>query len=111
MEEGNEVDVVAGILRVAAEGATKTNIVYRCNLDLVVIDDYLYALMGLNLLRSEERAVYRTTEKGLRLLQVYHKLKWLLWGRTFDFLLIRLLSRLLSNHQRHERPVSLEDSG
>lgn len=111
MEECNEVDVVANILRVAAEGAKKTDIMYRCNLDQMVLNNYLYALMELSLLEGEKKgeSFYRTTEKGLQLLHVYHKLKWLLWGKTFDFLLIRLLSRLqLGKHRQHERLTPVE---
>lgn len=110
-EESNEVDVVANILRVAAEGAKKTDIMGRCNLDQMVLNNYLYALMELSLLEGEKKGgtCYRTTEKGLQLLHVYHKLKWLLWGKTFDFLLIRLLSRLqLGKHQQHERLIPAE---
>jgi hypothetical protein len=37
---------------------------------------------------------YRTTQKGLDFLRIYHRLRWLLWGKDNDFLLMRLLGQL-----------------
>ncbi|UCE29288.1 MAG: hypothetical protein JSV85_00710 [Candidatus Bathyarchaeota archaeon] len=111
--ESNEVDVAVTILRAAAEGIKKTEIIYRCNLDHVILNNYLCALMELELLKAEKTSetFYQTTEKGLQLLHIYHKLKWLLSGRTFDFLLVRLIGRLLLNkHVTYERPLPGEDS-
>ncbi|MDH5267355.1 MAG: hypothetical protein OEW62_06705 [Candidatus Bathyarchaeota archaeon] len=101
------------MLRVAAEGIKKTEIMYRCNLDHMILNNYLYALMEMKLLKVEESSetFYQTTEKGLQLLHIYHKLKWLLWGKTFDFLLVRLLNRLLLNKRLpHERLMPVEDT-
>jgi len=111
--ESNELDIAVNILRVAAEGIKKTEIMYRCNLDHMILNNYLCALMELKLLKVEETSEtsYQTTEKGLQLLHIYHKLKWLLWGKTFDFLLVRLLSRLLLNKRLpHERLMPVEDT-
>ncbi|MCK4320449.1 hypothetical protein KAW11_02440 [Candidatus Bathyarchaeota archaeon] len=111
--ESNELDVAVNILRVAAEGIKKTEIMYRCNLDHMILNNYLCALMELKLLKVEKTSetFYQTTEKGLQLLHIYHKLKWLLWGKTFDFLLVRLLNRLLLNkHLPHERLMPVEDT-
>ncbi|UCF59576.1 MAG: hypothetical protein JSV15_03585 [Candidatus Bathyarchaeota archaeon] len=111
--ESNELDKAVNILRVAAEGIKKTEIMYRCNLDHMILNNYLYALMEMKLLKVEEASetFYQTTEKGLQLLHIYHKLKWLLWGKTFDFLLVRLLNRLLLNKRLpHERLMPVEDT-
>ena len=111
--ESNELDIAVNILRVAAEGIKKTEIMYRCNLDHMILNNYLYALMEMKLLKVEETSetFYQTTEKGLQLLHIYHKLKWLLWGKTFDFLLVRLLNRLLLNKRLpHERLMPVEDT-
>ena len=113
MGESNELDTAVNILRVAAEGIKKTEIMYRCNLDHIILNNYLCALMELKLLKVEKTSEtsYQTTEKGLQLLHIYHKLKWLLWGKTFDFLLVRLLSRLLLNKRLpHERLMPVEDT-
>lgn len=111
--ESNELDVAVNILRVAAEGIKKTEIMYRCNLDHMILNNYLCALMELKLLKVEKASetFYQTTEKGLQLLHIYYKLKWLLWGKTFDFLLVRLLNRLLLNkHLPRERLMPVEDT-
>jgi hypothetical protein len=56
---------------------------------------YAAALIELNLLEiNPDLSYYKTTDKGIELLHVYHKLRWLLWGGTFDFMLVGLLSRL-----------------
>ena len=92
----NEFNVVAKILRAAAKGSKEAEIVDQCKLDRMVLENYLSALAELSLLRVEERGetFYRTTEKGLELLRIYHRLRWLLWGGDNDFLLMRLLGQL-----------------
>ena len=94
--KGNEFNVVAKILRVAAKGSKEEEIMDRCKLSRTVLESYLFALAELGLLRVEESGeiFYRTTEKGLELLRIYHRLKWILWGRDNDFLLMRILGQL-----------------
>lgn len=94
--KGNEFNVVAKILRVAAKGSKEEEIRDRCNLDQMMLENYLAALAELKLLRVEDESegLYRTTEKGIELLRIYHRLRWLLWGRDDDFLLMRLLGQL-----------------
>ncbi len=57
---------------------------------------YISALRELGLIEARNlgEVYYKTTDKGLELLHTYHKLKWLLWGQTFDFMLVGLLGRL-----------------
>ena len=43
----------------------------------------------------------RTTEKGLEFLNTYHRLRWLLYGKDNDFLLMRLLEQM----KRKEKAV------
>lgn len=95
-KEGNELDVVVNILSLAGKGADKTEIMRRCSLKRDVLEKYLFALTELSLLKVEEKSetLYRTSDKGLQLLRTYYRLKWLLWGDSFDFLLLRLLGRL-----------------
>ena len=88
--------MVAKILRVAAKGSKEEEIMDRCKLDSTVLENYLSALAKLRLLVVEEKGktFYRTTEKGLEFLRIYHRLRWLLRGRDNDFLLSRLLGQL-----------------
>jgi predicted transcriptional regulator len=92
----NEVKVVAKILRVAAKGSKEAEIMDRCNLDSMSIENYLSALEELSLLTVEDdNELYcRTTEKGLEFLNTYHRLRWLLFGKDNDFLLMRLLEQM-----------------
>jgi len=68
----------------------------QCKLDSTDLENYLSALAELELLTVEEKSetFYRTTEKGLDFLRIYHRLRWLLWGSDNDFLLMRLLGQL-----------------
>lgn len=95
--KGNEFNIVAKILRVAAKGSKEEEIMDRCKLDRVVLENYLSALAELRLVSVEEKGetFYRTTKKGLELLRVYHRLRWLLWGGDDDFLLMRLLGQVV----------------
>jgi len=92
-----ELDKVVNILRAASKGAKKTELKHRCNMPTPLLGRYLSALTELNLIEEAKKSdefYYQTTEKGLELLQTYHKLKWLLWGGTFDYVLMGLLTRL-----------------
>jgi len=95
--KGNEFNVVAKILQVAAKGSKEKEIMERCRLERKVLENYLSALAELKLLRVEGRdeTFYRTTEKGIELLRIYYRLKWLLWGKDDDFLLMRLLGQVV----------------
>ena len=88
--------MVAKILRAAAKGSKEEEIMERCKLDSMVLENYLSALAELRLLMVEDKGetFYRTTQKGLDFLRTYHRLRWLLWGKDNDFLLIRLLGQL-----------------
>lgn len=92
----NELTVAAEILRVAAKGSKEGEIMDRCKLDSESIETYLTALEELSLLTldDEQEMSYKTTNKGLDFLKVYHKLRWLLTGKDSDFLLMRLLNQM-----------------
>ena len=92
----NEVKVVAKILRVAAKGSKEAEIMDRCNLDSMSAENYLSALSELSFLNVEDDSELscRTTEKGLEFLNIYHRLRWLLFGKDSDFLLMRLLEQM-----------------
>ena len=97
----NEVLVVAKILRVAAKGSNEGEIMDRCKLDSMTMENYLSALAELSLLTVDDNneLAYRTTDKGLEFLNTYHQLRWLLWGKENDFLLIRLLGQMKKKEQ------------
>jgi len=96
-----ELDNMIKILRAASKGAKKTELNHRCNLAPPIFGKYVSALTELDLLevKNAEEVYYKTTDKGLELLHIYHKLRWLLWGGTFDFMLIGLLGRLKMDRQ------------
>ena len=95
-EKRKEFDVVADILRVAALGSRESEIVNGCGLNREVLEKYMPAMVVLKLVSVEKESenFYRTTSRGLEFLRFYHGLKWLLWGKDFDFLLINILTRL-----------------
>lgn len=97
----NEVKVVAKILRVAAKGSKETEIMERCKLDSMCIENYLSALAELNFLtvKDDNEIHCRTTDRGLEFLNTYHRLRWLLWGKDNDFLLMRLLDQMKKKEQ------------
>jgi len=104
--ERSEFDVVANILRWATKGCKKEDIIIGCSLSRKLVERYIAALVQLKLLLVEERSEesYRTTGRGLELLRFYHGLKWLLWGKDFDFMFIRILAEL--KKEKHPYYVS-----
>ncbi len=101
----HEIDTVVNILRASSKGVKKTELGYRCKLNPQIMGKYVSALneLGLIEMRNMGDIYYKTTEKGLDLLHTYHKLKWLLWGQTFDFMLVGLLGRLKIDRKEHEK--------
>lgn len=93
------------ILRAASKGVKKTELKYRCKLTPSVMGRYVSALTELGFIEAKDlgEIYYKTTDKGLELLHTYHKLKWLLWGKTFDFMLVGLLSRLKLDRKEREK--------
>lgn len=97
-----ELDNVIRILRAASKGAKKTQLNHRCNLAPPIFGKYISALTELELLEVknvDETYYFKTTDKGLELLHTYHKLRWLLWGGNFDYMLVGLLARLKTDRQ------------
>lgn len=95
-EERKEFDVVADILRVAALGSNENEILTGCDLDRDRLEKYLPVMMLLKLVsvKKETENHYRTTSKGLEFLRFYHGLRWLLWGKDFDYVLISTMNKL-----------------
>ena len=98
-EKRNELEVATEILRVATKKAEKKEILKRCNLSPTLLEKYLYALLELELLKTEQESenLFRTTEKGLEILRIYYYLKSVMGVKTVDFVLVRMLGRLVAN--------------
>ena len=60
------------ILESANGGSTKTKIMYKAYLSFAQLKEYLTVLQENGLLEYEEsKQIYRTTDKGIRLLRIY----------------------------------------
>ena len=73
--------IMAEILQVTLEGALKTQVMYKANLSFAQLKQYLSLLLDLNLLelkKSNLRAVYKTTSKGMGFLESYRQIQELL---------------------------------
>ena len=68
----NRLGIMAEMLEIAKKGALKTHIMYRANLSFAQLNEYLSFLLDTGLLEAyneSEKALYKTTEKGLNYLQ------------------------------------------
>ena len=70
----NNIDISAELLHVAKNGARKTHLVYKANLNFVLIKKYLASLTENGLLESVDEIFY-TTDKGARFLDQYEIMK------------------------------------
>ena len=68
------VDVNVDILEAALNGANKTRIVYRSNLNFAIVRSYLDNLIKTGLLSISEDGVYLTTNKGAKFIKDYQNL-------------------------------------
>lgn len=95
-DEKKEFDVVADILRVAVMGSKESEIIIGCELDRNSLEKYIPVMMLLKLIsvKKETENFYRTTTKGLEFLRFYHGLRWLLWGKDFDYALVSTMNKL-----------------
>lgn len=65
----NDIEITAGILKMAVNGAKKSHIVYEVNLNFKILDKYLELLRKNDLINGPcENNAFTTTEKGLRYL-------------------------------------------
>ena len=88
-------------MRTAAKGSNEVEIMDRCKLDSMAIENYLSALAELSMLtiNDENEGQYQTTKKGLEFLNTYHRLRWLLFGKDNDFMLMGLLEQMKGKEQ------------
>jgi predicted transcriptional regulator len=77
MQYRDRAEIIRQILDIAngAEHITRTKIMYKAFLSYNQLKDYLALLTGRNLLRYDSiTQTYKTTEKGIRLLQFCNEL-------------------------------------
>ena len=75
MKYRSRSDIIGLILEAANGGATKTKIMYKAFLSFAQLREYLSMLAEKGLIEYEEGVQkYRTTEKGIRLLQIYNQM-------------------------------------
>ncbi len=79
-ERRNSLEIIVSILNEARTGVNKTRLVYRTNLNFLVIKKYIDLLTNRGLLQVDLRPnpVYVTTEKGLKLVEEFTKLNEML---------------------------------
>ena len=76
MKYRDRIDIISQILKIAnGGGVTRTKIMYRGLLSYAQIKEYLMLLTEKELLRyDKETQTFRTTEKGLRFLDIYDRI-------------------------------------
>ena len=67
-------EISSDILRVARNGALKSHLVYRANLNFEVINRYLRSLKRDGLIENSGR-IFRTTEKGVGFISQFQRFK------------------------------------
>ena len=71
----DRIDIISQILEAANGGASKTRIMQKALLTSAQLKEILTALSGKDLIRYDENArILRTTEQGLRFLQIYNQI-------------------------------------
>jgi predicted transcriptional regulator len=76
MRYRSRTDIISQILETANGGdATKTKIIYKAFLSYSQMKEYLTILTEKDLLRyDQETHTFKTTEKGLRFLEIYNQM-------------------------------------
>ena len=73
----SDIEILADILRVANDGAKKSHIVYKANLNFKIVRNYLNILKNSGLITVPEgnSRIFRTTEKGFEYLNHFEAFK------------------------------------
>ena len=69
----NDLDICADLLKVTMNGAKKTQMVYKANLNFNIVKKYIKRLSDNELIKSENGHFF-TTDKGSRFLAKYREL-------------------------------------
>ena len=65
----NNMQIIADILRIAKNGAKKTHIVYKANLNFKILHEYLMDLEDAGLINERKSGEIKTTDKGIQYLK------------------------------------------
>ena len=68
----NNLDICADILQVSQSGAKKTHIVYKANLNFMIVKKYLSNLIEKGFIEKND-TLYFTTNKGVNFLESYEE--------------------------------------
>lgn len=68
----NNLDICADILQVAQPGARKTQIVYKANLNFMIVKKYLRNLIENGFIEKFDK-LYYTTKKGVNFIESYEE--------------------------------------
>jgi predicted transcriptional regulator len=68
----NNLDICADILQVSQSGAKKTQIVYKANLNFMIVKKYLGNLIDKGFIEKYDK-LYFTTNKGVNFLESYEE--------------------------------------
>lgn len=72
----NHMQISIDILRVALEGAKKSHIVYKANLNFKIVNGFLDSLLNSGLLNGPNHdRLYQTTQKGSEFIEYYENLE------------------------------------
>jgi predicted transcriptional regulator len=77
----SHLHLIGEILNLAAEGTSKTRIMYKANLSATMTKEYIQLLQQKRLIKvtmENGRSIYTTNEKGFRYLQGYMRMLQLL---------------------------------
>jgi predicted transcriptional regulator len=87
MKHRSRSEIIGAILEAAnGGGATKTTVMYKAVLSYDLMKEYLLSLAEDDLIEYEKgRMTYRTTEKGMRLLQLYNNMNEMVQPSVIKF--------------------------
>jgi predicted transcriptional regulator len=76
-ERRSSMEIMVNILEEARNGINKTRLVYRTNLNFIVVQKYINFLSDKGLIRTDQRPnlVFVTTERGGQFLDEFAKLR------------------------------------
>ena len=73
----DRLNIVAEIINIARKGSPKTRIMYKANMSFAAVNDYLPFLLKTSLITQAsdgKKTIYKSTEKGMTLLNLYSQL-------------------------------------
>lgn len=81
-QQRSRIDIVACILECSINGARKTRLVYKCNLNFSQFNLYKDCLIKVGLLSNLKQGnnaeIFKTTDKGKEFLEDYRRIKSIL---------------------------------